>query len=448
MRLLILLAVVGFTNVACSFIGCPNKVIPHVATIAAIHGTVESLSYLELRALADSGQLNAGCKYRVTDFRTRHTMLLTQDINTGPTEILIVTALSANSLQVTAYSELYPQDLIEYELVNSSSDTAFDRGRITFRRDTRKNISSFEDWRSVKYRRGLSPETGRYTEPVDYSRGYVDRYPFNNSPDPLFFKNIRIERSAGGLLPDIVIGTGKSTWTSDIHIGQGSTRITIGDNTDTIEIAQVNGNITIGDNCTHIRIGVCSDYVSIADRCSLLNVGSNSSQIAIRDSVANCNIGENVLGITVGNGSPLSEVYIGHGVNFDPAPIITAPGVIEKSMSTVSAKVDITGQTTLELAEFKYAGIINLASKNSSESLNQLHKTIGPNESDFPVELRPMAGLKVALTGIPYESISADGQIMIRGDVVLDGDKGDVFSLKRKKVGKFSVFVEVSRSVY
>lgn len=409
---------------------------------------VVGITCSELKTLAEAAGLTAGQKYRITDFRTRHTILYTTEINMGPVEVLIVTALTAHTLESAAHSESYPQDVIEYELENTVHDPAVDRGRIIYRRDTRKDISSYEDWRAVKYRRGLNQATGKFTEIDDFSKGYVDRHLFNDSPDPLYFKRVHIGQSTGPLLSNIVIGTGASAQTMNVLIGQSSNNITIGDNSSTIEIAQSNGMITIGDNCTHIRIGVCSDFAIIGNWCSYINIGNSSSWITITNKSSNINVGDNVSGLTIGDGTGLSDVYVGHGVYIDPPPVIRASGTLEKYMSTIPATVDITGLTALDLANYKYAGIINLTSKNSSESVKSVLKKPDPHGNDFPLELRPAAGLTLTVVGAPFDAISADGQIMMKGNVILNGTRGDSITLKRKTVGKYSVFVEVCRSVY
>jgi hypothetical protein len=413
-----------------------------------------TMTYASLKALADSRALAAGQKYRIVDFRTRHTIPYTKHTNEGPTEVLVATAVTASALAPVVCSEMYPQDVMEYELVNSSNDPAVDRGRITYRRDTRKEISAHEDWRSVKYRRGLNRATGRFTELDNFSEGYVDRYPFNNSSDPAFFNRVHVGTANDSPLSNIVIGTGASQGTYDIIVGPGNIDMTIGDNSNIIEIAQANGSISIGNYSHHIRIGACSDFTKIGDWCCYINVGTQSSQITINDYVQHCTVGDNVMPLTIGSGSALaggttlSDVYVGHGVYIDPPPQIIASGTLEKHMSTIPAVVDITGQSTLDLAKFKYAGIISLTSKNASESLRVLLKKVDPNGNDFPIELRPSAGLQLAVTGSAVESLAADGLIVTKGAVHLNGDKGDAITLKRKKIGAYSVFVEVSRSVF
>ncbi|WP_054698083.1 hypothetical protein [Geotalea toluenoxydans] len=407
-----------------------------------------STVYATLRSLAVSGQLPVGQKFRITDFRTRHTIPLTSEINTGMQEVLVVTAMSPHALEPIAFSESYPQDVIEYELVNTLPDPAFDKGRILYRRDTRKDIWSFEDWRAIKYRRGRNSTTGKFTEISDFSKGYVDLYPFNNSPDPSFTNRVHVGRANGSQLSNIVVGTGKSAVSDDISIGSGCNSITIGDNSDIIDIGNVNGNITIGDNSHHIRIGVCSDYTVVGDRCSYINIGMQSCSIVVKNEVFNSSVGDNVRPMVLGNGVPVGEIYVGNGIYIDPPPVITAPGSLEKYRSTLSAVVDVTGQEHLFLDSLKHAGIIRLTSKKGAQSISRIFKTPDPNETDFPIELRPSPGLVVTVVGTSFEALSGDGQILVQGNLVLDGDKGDSVILKRKSVGQHAIFTEISRFIY
>ncbi len=106
--------------------------------------------------------LSAGEKYRIVDFRTKHNIPNTTDVNVGPAEPLIVTAISKNKLSILAYSESYPQDIIHYELVDSST-AGGDKGRIVYRKDAKWNIAMYEDWRHIKYRRWETAKgSGKY----------------------------------------------------------------------------------------------------------------------------------------------------------------------------------------------------------------------------------------------------------------------------------------------
>lgn len=114
--------------------------------------TIIDKTHAEMLPLVSASELTPGQLYRITDLRTRHLIPNTAEYNIGPTEPMIVTATTVNTLFAEAYSETYPQDIIYYELVDSST-AGGDRGRIYFRHNTVKNISVWEDWRAIKYRR-------------------------------------------------------------------------------------------------------------------------------------------------------------------------------------------------------------------------------------------------------------------------------------------------------
>lgn len=145
-------------------------------------GTVKdkNVTYLELKDLCDNSGLKVGQRYCITNFRTRHLIPNTVSYNVGVTEPLVVIAVSVDALDKLAESGLYPQDILYYELEDSSGEGG-DRGRIYFRHDTKLNISMWEDWRNIKYRRWQTGPGGDYTVLTANGEAYVDRYMFNNS---------------------------------------------------------------------------------------------------------------------------------------------------------------------------------------------------------------------------------------------------------------------------
>jgi hypothetical protein len=132
------------------------------AAAAACAPQVKDVAHSELLAAQSAGLLVPGQTYRIVDFRTRHVVPRTSEVATGPVEPLVVVATSASQLAATALSASFPQDLIVYELVDTSK-AGGDRGRITYRRDQRWGIAMYEDWRHVRYRRWQTATgTGRF----------------------------------------------------------------------------------------------------------------------------------------------------------------------------------------------------------------------------------------------------------------------------------------------
>lgn len=124
------------------------------------------ITYSDLTTLVSSSGLIPEQTYRITDFRTRHKIPGIQfgepaewngDISLGDlfdttTEPLIVTAETSSALHAVATSDLFPQDIIHYELVDSTTQGG-DRGRITYREDTLQKIKVVNDFRNVRYKR-------------------------------------------------------------------------------------------------------------------------------------------------------------------------------------------------------------------------------------------------------------------------------------------------------
>jgi hypothetical protein len=76
------------------------------------------------------------------------------DINTGPIEPLLVTAASTNTLEPIAYSTLFPQDIIYYNIESDQNIVSGStKGYIYRRIDTIKNNDIGFDYRNVKFRR-------------------------------------------------------------------------------------------------------------------------------------------------------------------------------------------------------------------------------------------------------------------------------------------------------
>jgi len=120
--------------------------------------------YEDLKALRADGELIAGQKYLLTDYRT----VYQQDRGwiymdkTSDVEPLILTAISTDEFSSIAYSPSYPQDIIWYNFDNELSPdntslfySSFDRiskgfkGIIIRRIDTQKNIDYSYDWRTM-----------------------------------------------------------------------------------------------------------------------------------------------------------------------------------------------------------------------------------------------------------------------------------------------------------
>ena len=85
-------------------------------------------TYSELTTLIDSSSLVPGQYYRITDYATAHNIIGTNqsEINVGTVEPLVVLATSTSTVHHQAYSTLYPQDIIHYDITGgNTNDTSF-----------------------------------------------------------------------------------------------------------------------------------------------------------------------------------------------------------------------------------------------------------------------------------------------------------------------------------
>ena len=130
-----------------------------------------SYTYVDLKSLATNSQLAPGTYYILSDYITKHEIAGTGLINTNvhngtaygamtaaenaaPTiEPLILFATSKNTFSRTAYSTLYPDDVLEYDFNDTTVLTETRKGYIVNRIDTKNEIQAPYDWRVVKWRR-------------------------------------------------------------------------------------------------------------------------------------------------------------------------------------------------------------------------------------------------------------------------------------------------------
>ena len=111
-----------------------------------------SVTYAQLSALVAVSSLVPNQWYLITDYQTVYTIPNSSSTFTGPTESLLVQAVTASALSPDAYSPSYPQDRITYELVDTAGwGGTF--GRISRRIDTKIATDRALDWRNVVFRR-------------------------------------------------------------------------------------------------------------------------------------------------------------------------------------------------------------------------------------------------------------------------------------------------------
>ena len=132
------------------------------------------VKHADLLVLISKNKLSNGAFYEIIDHQTIHQIPNTTTIHTALVEGLIVQAISVNKVSTLASSRLYPLDTITYDVNNilCEDNITARKGKITYRKDTVKNIECYYDWRNVKFRRWK-------VAPLDYIPGKID-YPIGS----------------------------------------------------------------------------------------------------------------------------------------------------------------------------------------------------------------------------------------------------------------------------
>ncbi len=118
---------------------------------------VKQTTYVDLLALRNASSLIPLQKYAF-EFRTYHKIPDTDpaEYYTGPTETIVVEAISASELNPVVQSLDHPDDIIYYELVSTNTcdlGVSFDRGRIIRRMVSKHGIDIGADFRGMKFKR-------------------------------------------------------------------------------------------------------------------------------------------------------------------------------------------------------------------------------------------------------------------------------------------------------
>ncbi len=142
-----------------------------------------------LKALMSSNSLTVGTWYQFA-FSTQYT--LNGATVTATAENLFVRAVAINAVTSQASSLLFPQDIIEIDLNDSTYGSKIKR-----RKDPISNLDAPFDWRNVKFRRGKDSISGKYVESnpaaATFSGDFQDVYAFDNSQNGGGCRAIKIE---------------------------------------------------------------------------------------------------------------------------------------------------------------------------------------------------------------------------------------------------------------
>jgi hypothetical protein len=137
-----------------------------------------SVTYSELYTLWDSGDLSPGNHYLITNYQTIYDQpdfyanglpKTTVTTLTGTTEPIIVFATTTDTLDLHAYSTIYPEDVIEYDISFTSTEimAAPSKGRIIFRTDSNNNSTGYDGRAVLLKRYESSPSSGVFNTYVD-----------------------------------------------------------------------------------------------------------------------------------------------------------------------------------------------------------------------------------------------------------------------------------------
>lgn len=103
--------------------------------------SVVKMTYENLKSLHDAGKLQEGSLYEIADFQTLHIIPNTTERNdtnlTIPVEPLIVFAVSNKQLAPQAWSTVYPEDVIQYDITGDywgAQKAEGSKGCITYRK--------------------------------------------------------------------------------------------------------------------------------------------------------------------------------------------------------------------------------------------------------------------------------------------------------------------------
>jgi len=252
--------------------------------------------YADLVALIGASNLVAGAKYLMTDFRVLENIPNTADQHSGIVEPLIITALSNQRISTEVQSPTYPQDFLNYEIVDTTTQGG-DMGRIYYRKDNVINISTYYDWRNIVFRRWETAlASGIFTVLTDNGFAFQDFYTFNNSTIATNCKN----SSIGVLTPAINGGLNNNIFGTNF--------------TDNI-IDSDSYNNTISDNFNENYIGINFAVNSIGNGFfgNYINNSFNGNTIG-NNFVAN-KIGNDFANSTIGNNFTYNIVDAGFDSN-------------------------------------------------------------------------------------------------------------------------------------
>jgi hypothetical protein len=334
------------------------------------------VTYAQLLTAISVKTLINGRSYILSDFRTVYKVYGGLDTASGSVEPLILTATSDSTISINAFSPKYPNDIIHYSVTDNSplAPTSGSKGVILFRKDALNNLSTYYDWRVVKWRRWALAAGGIYW-------AFSKNFPAiaTDSTMYLTFGTNNTNISIGGNSWNIVIGDDNNavkigsdvgTFGSGVNITSNNSAITIDDECATVQTTGSGyiGGIHISSANRYINIGKRSYNISIGSNCYAIDLGLQNSDIAV--------------------------------------PSNTIRKRIEKGFSNFEATVELSNKTAnlyntivyssspYLYSTANYCGIINLTSVKSTDTLDFLFAQL-TSLAFSDISIRPASGLSL-----------------------------------------------------
>lgn len=445
--------------------------------LGAFTPLVVDITYANLLALQGGSALIKGRNYRIIDFATKHNIPNTSPTvtNTGTTEPLIVRALSNSVLDKQAYSELYPQDTIYYELVDSST-AGGNKGRIYYRRSA-ENITAGYDWRNVKFRRWeTSLGSGILTLLSDPGGGvaFADFYTFNNVDGAgavdCFDVNlpaitdymISVYGAPSDRLNNLIVkrkakncyfGIGFSN-TFELGCFESYFAI-VKDNTFLSDINKLTSFNIIYSNTIDNQISESYFYGSfggntlsgLIDKC-FFNIFSNNTGVGM---LLSCDFRDaNVSGFDFTGDWDRCTLRGDFGMSGTLAVPAFQNRQASQDGSNFDITIDITGVTAITATEFTdnqrlLYGLVTLTSSNASETINAI---IAPLTNFKRVKFYPDAGKTITFVATPRSTPPSSDQIYLASpSITLVGGSKDYLELESDN-GNPSITYEIDSQIY
>ena len=294
------------------------------------------LTYAELVSAIGTAMLIKGKPYIITDYQTIYdqpdyesdgTPKTTVSTLSGPTEPLLVTATSENTISPLAFSNLNPSDIIYYDYAFDQTEIMGQpaKGRITRRIDTEINISAPYDFREVVFIRYESaPGSGIFNQ-------YKDNGGASNAAIPTFgidcynttLGDITLIQPGQFILPNTIFGN----YSYNNIIGNGFVNNTIESNFYNNTIGNYFSNNTIGNSFRFNNIGLGFSNNTIGIGFGLNTIGDYFYNSTIGNSFSINNIGNywgdegpNIIGDNFYNntiGNNFGSNTIGYNFNYN-----------------------------------------------------------------------------------------------------------------------------------